>query len=310
MLQKINLYIVRYFWVFFIWAVVVWLWLPLVAQRFYAVFDVLFFGIMFIGAMELDLDTLKSKNYKRKQIILHYVICCIIGPIVLYMLSTRLWETYAAAIFLIAATPSGIATISLTRLVHGDVQRALISAVVTMVLTPLVLPILTESITWTSVHIDVMHMMIQLAFYIFVPLGAAYLISKYAPWAKKTCMPYAGSISVLLIFFIIAWPLAVNSALFLAVPISKFIGIVCMLFVVSIFLFFIWWVSVPGWTVKEKISSWLSRGLMSISFTTLVATKYFPPEVLLIVLLYEFPRDIMLVPYKYVIEKFIVKMPK
>jgi hypothetical protein len=47
---------------------------------------------------------------------------------------------------------------------------------------------------------------------------------------------------------------------------------------------------------------------MNISIATVIAAKYFGPEALLIVMLYEFPWDLMLIPFKWFIKKYENKL--
>lgn len=303
MLSSINKFITTYFRAFFVGAVVVALALPDQTKVLYRFFDLLFFLGMFLGGLEVNVHSMKEKKHKWKQLVMHYIICCILVPCVLYYTFGFINSAYGAWAFLLAAAPWGIAAIMLTRLVKWDSGWTLMCSLVSTFLTPLIFPGLTYLITWTTIAVDVLGMMSFLTVYLVLPILIAQVVVRYFARFTEKIMPYTWSLSILVCVFIIAWPLAENAWLFLNVSWMQLVVGILVAFAISILLFVGGWYGAVGGSREERIASAMSRGLMSISWATAVAAKFFPPEVLLVVLLYEFPRDVMLVPFRRVLEK-------
>ena len=75
------------------------------------------------------------------------------------------------------------------------------------------------------------------------------------------------------------------------------------LFTVSALLHTIGWFIFWKGKLKDNIAGSLSLGYMNLSLATVLAAQYFGPEVLLVVLLFELPWDLMLIPFDRVVKK-------
>lgn len=297
-------YIVDYFWIVFLWAIVGWLLVPDIFIHTYYRLTPLIIMVMYLGALDIDYSQLPILSKFWKQIILYYVVMMIGLPIGLYY--GLVWwtgEEIAIGVFLLAIAPAGIAAVSFTRLMWGNSLLSLCLAVITTLSFPLLLPSIVSNIIGDSIVIDGLSMMIDLILYCIVPIGAGYLTQKYFPWVPRLISPHIDWISIMLIGCMIAWPVSYNAHVFLSLDLSFLLMTIVGLFILSAVLHIVWWLVFGTSSQEYKIAGALSKWFMNISIVTVIAANYFWPITLIVVMLYEFPRDLMLIPFRWVIKR-------
>jgi BASS family bile acid:Na+ symporter len=303
MLQKLSSIIVKYFRVLFLLAVIYWLTLPDSANFFYWWLGRMMVAVIYLSAIDIEYSQIKTLKHYRKEVSWFFVIQMVLLPIVIYFVTKWFSEHLAQALFLLCAAPAWFAAISFTRIMKGNVLLSLCITIASSVLVPISIPLLSYYIVKNEIQVDAIQMFIDLVLYCIIPLIAWYLTKKYLPKVATALTPHVDVVSILLIAMMIAWPVWQNAAAFLSTPLTKLLLIVGILFVLATILLWVGWYIFDGKTKKEKISWWIAKCFMNISLATVIAAKYFAPEVLLIVILYEFPWDLMLIPYRWIIQK-------
>ena len=259
--------------------------------------------VIYLSSIDIDYSQIKTlKNY-RKEVLVFFAIQMILLPIAIYFATKWFSEYFAQALFLLCAAPAWFAAISFTRIMWWNTLLALCITIVSSVLVPVSIPLLSYYIVKNEIQVDTLQMFIDLVLYCIIPLIAWYLTKRYIPKVATALTPHIDLISIILIAFMIAWPVWENAAAFLSTPITKLLLIVGILFVLAFILQWLGRYIFANKTKAEKISWWIAKCFMNISLATVIAAKYFAPEVLLIVILYEFPWDLMLIPYRYFINK-------
>lgn len=300
--QAFIRFIGKYFWVVFLLAVALGLTLPEQMKHLYPLLTPLIIVVMYLGAIDIEYHKLHElKNYW-KSIILYCVVMMIVLPIVLYFWLSRRSPDIATGVFLLAAAPAGIATIAFVRMMWWNALLALCIAVITTAMLPITLPLMSEYIVGSTIAIDIQGMFIDLILFCILPLLWGYLTQRYMRPLANALHPHIDRFSIVLIWLMIAWPVAYNADLFLSIWLWKLLAIVWWLFILSWVLHIVWWICF-GNNRPNNIAWSLAKWFMNISVTTVIAAKYFSPAVLIIVLLYEFPRDLMLIPFAWVVKK-------
>lgn len=303
MFNKITTTITQYFWAIFLWAIVLWLIFPSEFSWTYSLLTPLIIALMYLGSLDIEYDKLSSLVQNRKDIVRYYIIMMLILPIVLFYVTKFISYDVALWVFVLAAAPAGIASVAFTRLMWGNTLLSLCIAVITTVSLPFVLPILSTIIIDNDIRIDAMWMFIDLLLFCILPILAAYLTQRFLPQIKTIIRPHTDRVSIIMIGLMIVWPVAYNAHIFLSISLFKLILIVWWLFILSAIIHTVGWLCFSGSAKENKIAWSLGKWFMNISIATVIAAKYFGPEALLIVMLYEFPWDLMLIPFKWFVKK-------
>ena len=303
MRTKITQWIVTYFRAIFLCAVMLWLLFPVTLTRTYDLLTPFTIILMYLGTLDIAYNKLGSLKKYRKQTVRYYLMMMGIVPLLLFFALQGFSTDIATGVLLLAWAPAGIAAIAFTRLMGGNTLLALCLAVITTLWLPFTLPILLQYSVWASIELDTQWMIIDLILFCILPIIAAYITQRKSQKIIQTIRPHIDRVSILMIAIMIAWPVAVNAEQFLSISLLKFVSIVWWLFVLSALLHTAWRVCFANTTKENQIAGSLAKWFMNISITTVLAAKYFSPEVLLIVILYEFPRDLMLIPFRWFVKK-------
>lgn len=295
--------IVNYFRVLFLWAVAAWLLFPEALTRTYTLLTPLALLGMYIGTLDIEYNKLASLQEYRKQTARYILLMMILLPIGLYYSISRFSTDIALGVLLLAGAPAGITAIAFTRLMWGNTLLALCLAVTTTIIFPITLPLLLQWTVWTTIQIDSGAMIFDLILFCIIPIGAAYRTQRLSSSTVNYLRPHIDRLVIILITFMILWPVAANAEHFLSVPGRELLSIVTWLFLLSALLHLMWWYSFIATKKENQIAGSLAKWFMNVSIITVIAAKYFPPAVLLIVILYEFPRDLMLVPFRRWVKK-------
>lgn len=294
--------IVNYFRVLFLWGVAAWLAFSETLTRTYSLLTPLAILGMYIGTLDINYNKLISLQDYWKQTIRYIFLMMILLPIGLYYGISWFSTDIALGVLLLAGAPAGITAIAFTRLMGWNTLLALCLAVTTTVIFPITLPLLLKWTVWTSIEINSGAMIFDLILFCIIPIWAAYRTQRLAPNTVSFLRPHIDRSVIILISFMILWPVAANAEHFLSIPLRELLTIVIWLFLLSLLLHFIWWYSFMNTKKENQIASSLAKWFMNISIVTVIAAKYFSPAVLLIVILYEFPRDLMLIPFRWFVK--------
>lgn len=302
-MQTILQRIVDYFRVLFLGAVVAWLTFPSSRTRAYDLLTPLAIIGMYIGTLDIEYSNLNSLKKYRKQTAQRYIMMMFIVPTILFFVINNFSTDTALWVLLLASAPAGISAIAFTRLMGGNTLLALCLAVVTTLLLPVSLPFLLHYAVWKTIQIDIWWMFTDLILFCIFPIIAAYSTQRFLPKVVEILRPHIDRVQIIMIAIMIVGPIAANATQFLSISIPKFITIVWGLFLLSTILHAAWWLCFTRSIKENKIAGSLAKWFMNLSITTVIAAKYFSPEVLLIVILYEFPWDLMLIPFKRFVKK-------
>lgn len=304
MFKTITTFLVDYFRAFFLAGIVWWLVFPDFFTPTYYWLTPLIIWLMYLWSLDIDWSALWSLKKYRKQVIQWYVVMMLLLPLVLYfLLWPIIWNEVATGVFLLSIAPAWIAAVAFTRLMGWNSLLALCLAIISTLTFPFLLPLMTQYFLSQSVAIDSMAMFTDLLLYCILPIAAWWATQQYLPIVKRHVSDHIDRVSIIMITLMITWPVAYNASVFLDLKLSYVLLTVVWLFGLSALLHLAWWFTFTGAGKENKIAWSLSKWFMNISVVTVVAAKFFSPTVLLIVMLYEFPRDLMLIPFKWVMKR-------
>ena len=304
MCNRLTKWIVDYFRIIFLGAIIWWLLFSEILKITYDRLTPLIIVLMYLWSLDIERKTLWSIKQYRKQITKRYIIMMIILPIIMYYITLWiLWNDIAIWVFLLSVAPAWIAAVSFTRLMWWNSLLALFLAIISTITFPFLLPLLSQYILSSSIDIDSLWMLQDLILYCIVPIWLWWITQYYLPRVKNILSPHIDRISIIMISLMIAGPVAYNASSFLNLKISFLLYTVWWLFILSALIHLVGRYTFAHTNKENKIAWSLSKWFMNISIVTVIAAQYFSPTVLIIVMLYEFPRDLMLIPFKRCLKK-------
>lgn len=291
------------FWLLFAWSAIAWLLFPQLSI-FNGSLEILMIIMMTMSMFKIDYPkffwTLQGNA---KSVLWISFLRLIILPVVIYYLANLIIPQYSIGFFILAWAPTAIATIFFVDLVKWNKELWLATSIFTNLVVPFTFTWLTYYILWNQIDIDVWWLFVKLLFIIGIPFVLWYVAQKTVPafieWTKK----YYSALWILLILPMIAWPIASLNEYIVSKGIEEIIILIGLLFILGIVFYLVgryWWFQK---SIENKITSSLSLGFMNISLATVIAFKFFWPEAILAVILYEFPWDLLIIPFHRIVKK-------
>jgi BASS family bile acid:Na+ symporter len=136
-------------------------------------------GMLFFAFLDI---TITRKSFHASLLIIFLANIAI--PFVIYLLLLRINSVIALAGFITAIAPTATATPVIVRFLHGKVDYAVTSVLLTNVGIALLLPFILPWVAGPTVHISTMDILPSVLEVMFIPLGLA-LISRLLPAAAQ-----------------------------------------------------------------------------------------------------------------------------
>ncbi|MFH1431728.1 MAG: bile acid:sodium symporter [archaeon] len=292
----------KHFSVFFIMAIAIGIFFP----SFGMIFEpyILYFLLTILFLSCLKIDTHEVITHLKKPLLITYitVMLLIIIPITLFFMTRHIYPELALPVLILTAMPAGMSTAALTDISKGNISLSLVITTTTTLLCPFTIPFLLKYLTVSELTIPIYTMLIMLSKIIFLPFIAAIITKKIAKKQIENTRHYYSSISILLIMPLIIGPLAKHSGYYQN-NLGQILNITLYLFVISAILHIIGWFMLFRSKKKDRISTSITCAYMNSSLAIVFTAQFFTPLVLLPVILYQFPWDLMLIPFKHIISR-------
>ena len=227
----------------------------------------------------------------------------IILPVIVRFLAQILRPTYAIGFFILAAAPTAFSTIFFVDFVKGNKELGLATSVFSNLIVPFTFTALTYYLVGSEIQLNVGALFGELLLVVAVPFILGYIIQKTAPTFIKATQHLYSPIGILLILPMIAGPVAALHSYIVLQGIREILLLVLALFVLGAFFYAFGWFGSFQKSLEDKATAGLSVGLMNVSFATVIAFNFFGPAAILAVILYEFPRDLLIIPYIRIVKK-------
>ena len=262
---------------------------------------VMFFSILKIDVAEL-IGTIANPLY------VLYLSCIVlfVVPIACYGIASVVMPGLAAATLIACALPTAVSSTSITILLKGNANIALVVTVLTALIVPFTLPALVELLIGVETAASYLDMFIMLAEVIILPFFLALAAKKAVPDAISRTRMYYPSLNVFFLFFVIAGPVAKNASLIYD-NIGDTLEIVAFFFVVMVLRHLLGWYASSWRPFEDRIASTTAIAYSNIGLGIGFAYDFFSPFIVLAVVLYEVVWNIMPVPFQYTVKKLSLR---
>lgn len=301
-MNKVLSFISNYFWIFFTLAIVIWVVFPDFSKQSINLLSIFMMAIMYIGCLNIKKDQLIQvwKNWKKVSV--YMIVSMFILPILFYYLSNFLFWDWSVWVFLLVAAPAWVASIALTNIVKWNTWLVASITILSSLISVISIPLLSKFILSSEINIDTLKILISLFEWIIIPFSLAQLTQIIYP-KYENIKKYISPLTVLLVMPMIWSPIWANIESYKKIWLEVLIYWTLLLFGLSIILHVIWWFLYKSWPKEDKIAWSIWLWYMNISIALLLANNYFWPKAIILILLYELPWDLMLIPFAWISRK-------
>jgi BASS family bile acid:Na+ symporter len=299
--MRINIFIEKYFWLFLIAGILLGLWNPLQLRMVPAVLPKILLGLMLFFVF-LKIDSLQILENIRNLKLMIYIsfLYMIIIPL-FFFLSIKVFNPdLAIGILLLTAMPAGVSTPALTDIVKGNVSLSMSLTIVSQLVSPFTVPLLFWLINLNGHSIDKLLMLKDMAIIVFLPMIIAQVIKKYFPVLINKTQHYFTSLNVLLLFAFVYLAISSQRNYILENP-SGMVWKILVLYLVFILLHIIGYLICFRENKENRIAVAVGAAYMNNGMAIVLATSYFKPEILVLMVLSELPWNTLLGPFKKVL---------
>lgn len=262
--------------------------------------------IFFMSSLKLNLKDVFKEAGDIKTLLTASVFMLILFPVIVYYIAQVVVPTYAVGLLLLAAMPAGMTAPLLVEVVGGKVGMALVLTLLTSFLAPFTVPIVVEFLVSTAVTVSAMTMFVSLTKVILIPFALAQILRFFLHNQIKATYSTFKPISLILLGFLIAGVVAKQADVLIA-------GLGAILFTqILVVTIFIGMLLLAGYYVgfwkpcEDRLTIAICLTFMNFTLAIYLAGEFFrDPNVLLCAVLVIFPWSLLLLPYKWIMRKFV-----
>ena len=301
--MRISNFIEKYFWLFLIAGIVIGLWNPLPFRTFPAFLPKILLGMMLFTVF-LKIDSLQIlENIKNYKLMIYIsIVYMIIIPVFFFFSISIFNPDLAIGILLLTAMPAGVSTPALTDIVKGNVPLSMSLTIVTQIISPFTVPLLFWLINLHGHSVDKLLMLKDMAIIVFLPMIISQLIKKYFPLTIKKTQHLFTSFNVLLLFSFVYLAISSQRNYILENP-AGLVWKIALLYLVFILLHITGYMICFKQKKENRIAVAIGAAYMNNGMAIVLATSYFKPEVLVLMVLSELPWNTLLGPFKKVMHQ-------
>jgi BASS family bile acid:Na+ symporter len=300
--MKIN-FIEKYFWLFLIAGILIGLWNPLPFRTFPAYLPKILLGMMLFSVF-LKIDSLQIlENIRNYKLMIYITLIYMIIIPVFFFFSFRIFNPdLAIGILLLTAMPAGVSAPALTDIVKGNVPLSMSLTIVSQIISPFTVPLLFWLINLNGHSIDKLLMLKDMSIIVFMPMILAHVVKKYFPLGIAKTQHLFTSLNVLLLFAFVYLAISSQRNYILENP-GGMVWKIAVLYLVFILLHIIGYMICFKQNKENRIAVAIGAAYMNNGMAIVLATSYFKPEVLVLMVLSELPWNTLIAPFKKVISQ-------
>lgn len=301
--MKISEFIEKYFWLFLIAGIVIGILNPMHFKLFPAFLPKLLLGMM-LFLVFLKIDSLQIlENIRNYKLMIYLSLVYMIIIPVFFFFSIRFFNPdLAVGILLLTAMPAGVSTPALTDIVKGNVPLSMSLTIVSQMISPFTVPLLFWLISLHGHSVDKFLMLKDMTIIVFLPMILSQVIKKYFPLTIKKTQHLFTSLNVLLLFAFVYLAISSQRNYILENPVGM-VWKIAVLYLVFILLHIIGYMVCFKQNKENRIAVAIGAAYMNNGMAIVLATSYFKPEVLVLMVLSELPWNTLLGPFKKVISQ-------
>lgn len=298
--MKINNIIEKYFWVFLLAGLIMGLWKPLRSETPPVILKLLLCMMLYLVFLKIDALEVFEKMKNFRLMFLISSVYMIIIPLLLYFLTRIFDNQLAIGILLLTAMPAGVSSPALVDIMKGNISLAMSIAIVTQIIAPFTVPLLFWMIGSKSLEINILLVFKDVAILVFLPMILAQLTKKFFPGAISKGSHLFTSVNVFVLFSFVYIALSGQRDFILENPLSL-IWKIAVLYIVFILLHAIGYLMGYKDNKENKIALAVTSAYMNNGMAIVLASTYFGPDILVLMVLSEIPWNTLPEPFKRIV---------
>jgi bile acid:Na+ symporter, BASS family len=299
--MKINQVIEKYFWIFLIMGILLGIWQPVAFETPKFLPKILLGMMLFFVFLKIDALEIIEKMRKFKLMIYIALVYMIIIPLLFFLLVNIFDRQLALGILLLTAMPAGVSTPALTDILKGNISLAMSIAIVTQVIAPFTVPFLFWMIGTKGLDINKLLLFKDISILVFSPLILAQVIKKYFPAVINRTQHLFTSANIFLLFAFVYVAISSQRNIILGNPVSL-LWKTSVLYLVFIILHAVGYIICYRESKENKIALSITCAYMNNGLAIVLASTYFGPGILVLMVLSEIPWNTLLAPFKRILK--------
>lgn len=260
--------------------------------------------IFFLTSIKLDVKQIIKDIKDIRMIVTGLVLMLIVFPIAIFYLSQILAPDLAIPLLLLAAMPTGMTAPLLAEIVGAKPGMAIIFTLFTSLLAPISVPFIIFLLARTSVSVNALTMAWSLVLVIVLPFLLAQIFRFFLHEKIKTTYYTFKPISIILLGLLIAGVSAKQADMLLVNFSFHVVRQLIVLFALLILLFLAGYLSIYWRDKRDRLTVAISLTFLNFTLAIYLASQFFEdPQVLLATILVIFPWTLLLIPFKYAVNK-------
>lgn len=262
--------------------------------------------IFFLTSLKLDPKEMLKEAHDIKMIVLSTVFMLLALPTITYLVVSVIAPPLAIPLMLLAAMPSGMTSPLLAEVVGGKQSLALILTISTSLLAPFTIPFVIQLFAGTAVTVSAVTMFTTLFMVIVIPFAIAQIVRHFLHRHITATFFTFKPISIVLLGLLIAGAVAKQAPFIMST-----LGVVTVfhLLALSIFIGLLLLVGyyIAFWrNCSDRLTVSVCLTFLNFTLAIYLASSFFPdPSVLTLSVLVIFPWALALLPYKYIVRKWV-----
>lgn len=298
--MRLSDFIEKHFWIFLLSGIVIGLWKPVRSGIPPYLPEILLGMMLFLVFLKIDAIEVLEKIRDFRLMIFISIIYMIIIPLVFYF-STRIFDSrLAIGILLLTAMPAGVSSPALVDILKGNISLAMSIAIVTQMIAPFTVPFLFWLIGSKSLDLNILLIFKDIALLVFLPMILAQLVKKYFPEVIRKNQHLFTPINVFVLFSFVYIAISSQRDAIVLNPASLVLKTLTLYFV-FIILHFIGYFLRKKENKQNKIAFAITSAYMNNGMAIVLASTYFGPDILILMVLSELPWNTLLAPFKKIV---------
>lgn len=235
--------------------------------------------VIFFSCSKVSLAELQDIN--RTKALVFYILRFLLLPVPAYYLTLQVAPELADGVLLLALMPTGVSCAAVANIMRGNTSFALMATILTHILSPIIIPVMTGLLIGQNISLDLGHMTMTLLLTIFLPATAYFAGVRRHDAAKQWTKNNAQFFAVLFTGGIVMLGLALKRHEILDSPLLAAPALLAN-FSLYFLLYALAWIGTASMSKKEQKTYTLCSGVNNNGLAIGVAALYFSPTALLV----------------------------
>jgi BASS family bile acid:Na+ symporter len=298
--MKLVSLIEKFFWIILIAGILLGLFKP-VPGKIPQYLPALILGTMlFLVFLKINALEILERMKNMKLMLIVASLYMIVIPL-LFFAFTRIFNyELALGLMLLTAMPAGVSTPALADILKGNISLAMSIVIVTQMIAPFTVPLLFLLVGVQGPEINKLQLLKDIAVMVFVPLIVAQVAKRYFRELINRSQQFLTSANVFLLFAFVYIAISSQSDVILDDP-ASLIWKTLILYAVFVLLHALGYFIFFRHKTEDRITLAVTLAYMNNGLAIVLASSYFTPGILVLMVLSEIPWNTLLAPFRRVV---------